>query len=1447
MEQHFIAVTEKAPRLRELEEKLATEFLRDYDSYENRVENAADVVPMRRCLEMDDLEELLVATEDKLRLAPPVAEGAPAEGGVAAAIAAEDNEDESDGDTIPEDDEVVYVRLSNPHIVAMLITYLGPEDVTAAAELFEGIKMKKEPIPFSSRAHATHYLREWKNMERWCGQHLPKSKFLIKKFIWGIFPTKLAKNLDIMGYKRLAEVKTEFLRSFNQSCKARATLMRSGGMSEEKKNVGGSSGKTTEPVKTFTPSGGNSHTAVGSMPKPSGSVNKEHKKTDMKDKVCYHCNQPGHIRPECPLRTPAAAGQAKATPKFGSMSTGRRRTPVVLMETIDGLLKGSRDPGPNSIRIKTQFDTGAELNLCPANWVAMLQLAGATMRELPTPLEVGWVEKIGGGYNSTFQVERIMEVCVRVVGFNYQNIIEFYVAPDHMALERMVCGWPTLQDWHILESLDTILLVQREFPEIASLPVSEGTDGNIIFNDIDERMVATDDLLWVNEGKVLEDKLKEVPNIGDGIFREGEKIELNRILVEYANVFDEEIVPGGAKVEPMRINMSEEWNPDKLLPIRHYSPTVEAAMQFELQKQLADGIVEASDARSGAPVLMVKKENSESGFRFCVDFTERNKYVVTEHFPLPTVQTILDSASGAKFFAKLDLRSGYWQFPVHPDDRHKLSFQVQGKVYQYRTVAMGHVQSSYHVQKVMNSLFAKYIGHGVFVYLDDIIIYCKEFDEFCTVLRDVLSILHECGFKCRGSKCEVGTKEVMCLGHVLSAEGVRMSESRIAAVTAIPFPRSAKELRRYLGMVNYMRRHIPNLSVLTKPLSARVNEPVALWPLEEMQVAFNVVQEAVRGQVNLAHLRYDQTIVVTTDASVLGCGGSVSNRYVDEEGETCTRVVALASHAFTDAESRWKTIEQEGFGVVWMVQTHRCVLWGHPFILETDHRNLLFIHGGTSAKVTRWSLSLQNFDYILRHVAGVENVVTDTLSRAPVALLDSAIEAPTLDDFSSASTSLRFGSMRVVDEGSQRRAVFDSCHNSAQGHHGIQRTVMEIQQREFEWPRMSRDVATWIAECAQCQKIRGKDPEVQAVPSPIGAVCIFEELSVDFVGPLPKDEVGNTYILNCVCSTTRYCELFAVEAATAVIAAHCLLSVVARYGCFRSIRTDRGSHFVNEVIEEFLRLFEIQAVLTLAHRPQANAIVERNGGEVMRHLRALVLDKVLRGLWSVLLPLTMRIINRSYKQSVGTTPHRLIHWTPTDLDRGLFEPFREERPLPAMKSAYVRALEAQYERLLDVTSDHILAEQEKIALRYVGVQPTEFAVGSYALVRYDVRAPSKLHCRWEGPVEIVSRKKNAVTVQDLTNGATHEYDVSRLRPFLVAPGVEVKELAAADMGEVEVAEVLEHRGSAARRAELEFLVRWTDGDETWESWGHVKKLTAIDDYIRGHPEAKLKSLLQKDK
>ena len=123
------------------------------------------------------------------------------------------------------------------------------------------------------------------------------------------------------------------------------------------------------------------------------------------------------------------------------------------------------------------------------------------------------------------------------------------------------------------------------------------------------------------------------------------------------------------------------------------------------------------------------------------------------------------------------------------------------------------------------------------------------------------------------------------------------------------------------------------------------------------------------------------------------------------------------------------------------------------------------------------------------------------------------------------------------------------------------------------------------------------------------------------------------------------------------------------------------------------------------------------------------------------------------------------------------------------------------------------------------------------LVSYVTRAPSKLHCRWEGWVQVISRVKN--------NDAMHEYDVSRFKHFLVTPGVNVKELAA-DMEEEEVAESRDHRGNPKKRRDMEFLVKWTDAEQTWEPWEQVRKIAFVEEYILSHPDAKLRFLLPKD-
>ena len=198
------------------------------------------------------------------------------------------------------------------------------------------------------------------------------------------------------------------------------------------------------------------------------------------------------------------------------------------------------------------------------------------------------------------------------------------------------------------------------------------TDGNQVVTDMDGGRIATDELLFVDEPEQIS-AMVESPLVP------AQKEELDVLLHEYGDVFEEKPA-GGARVEPMEIRWKPEWKFPSMQGPRKYSPRVEAAIELDLAKQLENGVVEPSDADYGCPVHAVPKPDSDSGYRFTVDFREINSGVVTDGYPLPTVDYVLSSLAGSRFFAKMDLRYGYWQFPVCQADRKFLSFFWTGKI-----------------------------------------------------------------------------------------------------------------------------------------------------------------------------------------------------------------------------------------------------------------------------------------------------------------------------------------------------------------------------------------------------------------------------------------------------------------------------------------------------------------------------------------------------------------------------------------------------------------------------------------------------------------------------------------------------------------------------------------------------------------------------------------------
>ena len=1352
--------------------------------------------------------------------------------------------------------------LSDAHCEAMLIQAFGPKSSERSAKLLRAIQMQdikpdERGSSFSNLSVAMEYVRKWREALRWCSRQLPSNRTLVKIFLANVYPKPLAKAMYDADYQSINDCMTGFIKKFRTGVDASEVLS----VYDDKPSKGEKKPSKVEAKKEQAPV---AKAPAAKNPKGERPERSEEWKAQQ---TCFGCGMHGHIRPDCPNKKTAAqsAQPAPQAKKMGALSMGSPEE-VGPFVAVDVSAVGQQ--GKRCLRMTGHLDGGAQCDAVGQNWVPYLELHGGIVVPLKVPQPLTWYS------GKVMQESRsIVKLRVSVVGCNKEFESSFYVLPD--PTDFIIVGWAT----QVRERMETRISDFRAVQKAQGIsPVaSTARDGNEVVPDMDGKEVTVDEMIFVDES--VPDPAPE-----DTILTPAERVVVDELLEEFKEVFVAKPA-GAARVEPMSITFKEGWTHPPMEPPRVHSPRVEAAIEMDIKKQWEYAVIEKSQAEYGSPVHAVVKPDSDSGYRFTLDMRGTNEGIITNPYPLPLISEVLLELREAQYIAKMDLKWGFWQFPVREEDRWKVAFRWKGDMWQYRTVCMGNTDSTNYLQRTMVRLFSKTHMRGSLVFLDDVFAYGKTWAEFLAALRAVLEVLVNANLFLKREKCTFGAREVHVLGHVVSREGVKSDSSRVDAVLAVPFPRNARELRRFLGMTNFMREYIPHYSLLAKPLSREVNTPHGEWPRADMETAFEVLKRAVAAQLSLAHLDYSVPVVVQCDASVLGLGGVLINRY--PRGD---RVVKCVSHAFTEAESRWKTLEQEAFAVVFTLLHFRNVLWGHYFLVETDHRNLTFIHSGTSAKVIRWSLAVQQFCFAISFIPGEQNVVADTLSRAPAGAALS-VQVLRVTDFAGPATRTRgrhrdqqgagVSDAKNSEENSsensgeeknssiapyenispenprigpsdgvsdvavdkERRSWFDSVHNETQGHMGLHATLRELQQKGLTWPRMSRDVVKWIATCALCQKYRLGGKEVLAIPSPIASFQVFEELGIDFIGPLPKDDVGNSYICNCVCMTTHYCELFAVEAATAVIAAHCLLSVVARYGCFRAVRSDRGTHFVNEVIAELLRLFEIQQVLTLAERPQANGVVERNGGEVMRHLRLLVAPKDLRRLWSVMLPLSQRIINNTWKASLGSTPHQLLHWAPTDLNRGLFAPMEEPSAVPPLSNDHVRQLQVAYERLLDETSLHVWKEQAKLLEEYQGVVPTDFAVGTYALMSYEVRPPSKLSARWAGPYRITARQGNSAVLQDLTGGKAKTVDVSRLKPFFVVPGLDVQALAGADLGEVRVEAVLAHRGDARKRGTMEFQVQWTDGDVTWEPWESVRKLAAVDEYIRAFPGKELKPLL----
>jgi hypothetical protein len=237
-----------------------------------------------------------------------------------------------------------------------------------------------------------------------------------------------------------------------------------------------------------------------------------------------------------------------------------------------------------------------------------------------------------------------------------------------------------------------------------------------------------------------------------------------------------------------------------------------------VQELLNVGIIHPSMRPYSSPMVMVLKK--EGSWRMCPDFLALNKLTIKDKFPIPVIDDLLDELSGAQFFTKLDLRSGYHQIHMKEVDIPKTAFRTHEGHYEFLVMAFGLCNAPSTFQSLMNHVFRPFLHHFVLVLFHDILIYRKNWTHHLAHVDRILDLLSQHKLFLKQSKCAFGTSEVEYLGHLFGKDGIRVDPKKIEAMQYCPHPKTLKRLRGFLGLTRYYRKFANNYGRIATPLTA---------------------------------------------------------------------------------------------------------------------------------------------------------------------------------------------------------------------------------------------------------------------------------------------------------------------------------------------------------------------------------------------------------------------------------------------------------------------------------------------------------------------------------------------------------------------------------------------------------------------------------------------------
>lgn len=316
-------------------------------------------------------------------------------------------------------------------------------------------------------------------------------------------------------------------------------------------------------------------------------------------------------------------------------------------------------------------------------------------------------------------------------------------------------------------------------------------------------------------------------------------------------------------------------------------------------------MIEESYSPFAAPVTLAFKKDEGKKSRLCIDFRELNKIVTPQSQPFPLIDDLMVKTVNSKFFTTLDINSAFWSIPLKVQDRYKTGFITQEGHFQWTCLSFGLKTAPAIFQRILSNIIRKYnLSDFAINFIDDILIFSKTFDENMEHVSKLLEAILKGGFRLKLAKCSIADDHAKYLGHIIKNNTITPLKDYLSAVKDFPVPETRKNIRQFLGKINFHHKFIPHSATILDPLHNLLRKNVKFYWSKECQESFEKVKSLMCSEPILKIFDPESQIIIYTDASIKGVGAVLKQK--DENNQE--KPVAYFSKKLSESQKKKKPI-----------------------------------------------------------------------------------------------------------------------------------------------------------------------------------------------------------------------------------------------------------------------------------------------------------------------------------------------------------------------------------------------------------------------------------------------------------------------------------------------------------------------------------------------------------